>query len=215
MVTIGIVDVSIWMAIVSGLLSFFSPCVLPLIPGFIGIVLGGKKKVQKLMGFFLGFSAMFTLLGAFSSAIGGFLTRFGGVVEKLIGISIIIFGIIYTSEIQLFRGKSVNIWKYKNVGFFGGLLLGLAVGFVWIPCSSPVLASMMMIASQKSLVKGMVLLFVYSLGISVPFLTIGTVLSRILTKGFGTPSWERWTKYMGGAFIILMGLLIFFGKMKV
>ncbi|MFN4223842.1 MAG: cytochrome c biogenesis CcdA family protein [Fervidobacterium nodosum] len=208
-------DISVFVAIVSGLLSFFSPCVLPLIPGFIGIVLGGDKKFQRLVGFFVGFSVMFTLLGAFSSFLGSFLVKFGGIIEKIIGIAIIIFGILYMLEIQLFKGKSLNIWKFKGSGLLGGLILGLAIGFVWIPCSSPVLASILLIAAQKSLLKGMILLFVYSLGISVPFLTIGTLVARILTRGFGTPSWEKWMKFIGGGFIILMGLLVILGKMKV
>lgn len=215
MVSLGPTDVSIWVAIASGLLSFFSPCVLPLIPGFVGIVLGGNKKIQRLIGFFIGFTTMFTVLGAFSGLLGGFLTKFGSIIEKIIGIAIIIFGILYMMEVQLFKGKSVNIWKFRGSGFIGGLILGLAIGFVWIPCSSPVLASMLLIAAQRSVLKGMFLLFVYSLGISLPFLTIGAAISKALSIGFGKPSWEKWTKIIGGGFIILMGILILLGKMKV
>ncbi len=215
MVSLGPTDVSIWIAIASGLLSFFSPCVLPLIPGFVGIVLGGNKKIQRLIGFFIGFTTMFTVLGAFSGLLGGFLAKFGSIIEKIIGIAIVVFGILYMMEVQLFKGKSVNIWKFKGSGFVGGLILGLAIGFVWIPCSSPVLASMLLIAAQKSVLKGMLLLFVYSLGISLPFLTIGAAISKALSIGFGKPTWEKWTKIIGGGFIILMGILILLGKMKV
>lgn len=215
MISLGAEDVSIWIALASGILSFFSPCVLPLIPGFVGIVLSGNKKIQRLVGFFIGFTTMFTSLGALSGFLGGFLTRFGSIIEKIIGIAIIAFGILYIMEIQLFKGKSVNIWKFKGSGFLGGFLLGLAIGFVWIPCSSPVLASVLLIAAQKSIFKGMGLLFVYSLGISLPFLTIGAIVSKTLTKGFGKPSWEKWTKIAGGGFIILMGILVLLGKMKV
>lgn len=215
MVSLGPTDVSIWIAIASGLLSFFSPCVLPLIPGFVGIVLCGNKKIQRLIGFFIGFTTMFTVLGAFSGLLGGFLAKFGSIIEKIIGIAIVVFGILYMMEVQLFKGKSVNIWKFKGSGFVGGLILGLAIGFVWIPCSSPVLASMLLIAAQKSVLKGMLLLFVYSLGISLPFLTIGAAISKALSIGFGKPTWEKWTKIIGGGFIILMGILILLGKMKV
>lgn len=215
MVSLGPTDVSIWIAIASGLLSFFSPCVLPLIPGFVGIVLGGNKKIQRLIGFFIGFTTMFTVLGAFSGLLGGFLAKFGSIIEKIIGIAIVVFSILYMMEVQLFKGKSVNIWKFKGSGFVGGLILGLAIGFVWIPCSSPVLASMLLIAAQKSVLKGMLLLFVYSLGISLPFLTIGAAISKALSIGFGKPTWEKWTKIIGGGFIILMGILILLGKMKV
>ncbi len=215
MVSLSQTDVSIWVALVHGLLSFFSPCVLPLIPGFIGIVLGGEKRFQRLIGFFIGFSVIFSMLGGFSSLLGAFLAKYGNILEKIIGIGIITLGILYMLEIQIFRGKSANVWKFRNAGFVGGLVLGGAIGFVWIPCSSPVLASILLIAAQKSVSKGIFLLFIYSLGISIPFLTIGAVLSKALTVGFGKPKWEMWIKYIGGAFMIILGVLILLGKMKV
>ncbi|WP_448379128.1 cytochrome c biogenesis CcdA family protein [Fervidobacterium sp.] len=215
MVSLVQTDVSIWVALVHGLLSFFSPCVLPLIPGFIGIVLGGQKRFQRLAGFFIGFSVIFSLLGGFSSLLGTFLAKYGDILEKVIGIGIITLGILYMLEIQIFKGKNANVWKFKNAGFVGGLILGGAIGFVWIPCSSPVLASILLIAAQKSVLKGILLLFVYSLGISIPFLTIGAALSKALTFGFGKPKWEMWVKYIGGAFMIILGVLILLGKMKV
>ncbi|WP_448374690.1 cytochrome c biogenesis CcdA family protein [Fervidobacterium sp.] len=215
MVSLVQTDVSIWLALVHGLLSFFSPCVLPLIPGFIGIVLGGQKRYQRLAGFFAGFSVIFSILGGFSALIGAFLSKYGSIVEKIIGFGIIAFGVLYMFEVQLFKGKSANVWKFKNVGFLGGLILGGAIGFVWIPCSSPILASILLIAAQKNMARGILLLFIYSLGISVPFLTIGVAISKALTIGFGKPKWEMWIKYIGGVFMIILGVLIILGKMKV
>ncbi|HPZ18670.1 MAG TPA: cytochrome c biogenesis protein CcdA, partial [Fervidobacterium sp.] len=92
MVTLTQTDISVWLAVFHGLLAFFSPCVLPLIPGFIGIILFKEKRMQRLFGFFIGFSFMFALLGAISSTIGGFLLSFGDIIEKIIGISIVILG---------------------------------------------------------------------------------------------------------------------------
>jgi len=213
-VTLTQTDISVWLAIFHGLLAFFSPCVLPLIPGFIGIILFKEKRIQRLFGFFIGFSFMFALLGAVSSTIGGFLLSFGSIIEKIIGIGILLFGFAYIFEVQIFKGKSINVWRFKGSGFAGGLMLGAAIGFIWIPCSSPVLGSMLLIAAQKSILKGMWLLFVYSLGISIPFLTLGTLISKVLSKSFGKPTWEKWTKIIGGSFIMLLGILILFGKMK-
>jgi len=93
-------------------------------------------------------------------------------------------------------------------------MLGAAIGFIWIPCSSPVLGSMLLIAAQKSVIKGMWLLFVYSLGISIPFLTIGTLLSKALSFGFGKPAWEKWLRIIGGSFIVVLGILILLGELK-
>jgi len=213
-VTLTQTDISVWLAIFHGLLAFFSPCVLPLIPGFIGIILFKEKRIQRLFGFFIGFSFMFALLGAVSSTIGGFLLSFGSIIEKIIGIGMLLFGFAYIFELQIFKGKSINVWRFKGSGFVGGLMLGAAIGFIWIPCSSPVLGSMLLIAAQQSILKGMWLLFVYSLGISIPFLTLGTLISKVLSKSFGKPKWEKWTKTIGGSFIMLLGILILFGKMK-
>jgi len=213
-VTLTQTDISVWLAIFHGLLAFFSPCVLPLIPGFIGIILFKEKRIQRLFGFFIGFSFMFALLGAVSSTIGGFLLSFGSIIEKIIGIGILLFGIAYIFELQIFKGKGINIWRFKGSGFAGGLMLGAAIGFIWIPCSSPVLGSMLLIASQKSILKGMWLLFVYSLGISIPFLTLGTLISKMLSKSFGEPKWEKWLRIIGGSFIVVLGILIISGQLK-
>lgn len=215
MVNVFKTDVTLWIALVHGILAFFSPCVLPLIPAFAGVVLAKGKKLQRLLGFFVGFSVMFTVLGAVSSLIGGFLSTFGPVIEKVIGVVIVALGVLYMLDVQLIKGSGANLWKFKGAGFLGGLLLGGAIGFVWIPCSSPVLGSILLIAAKENLQKGMLLLFVYSLGISLPFLTIGSVLAKALTLGFGKPKWESLVKYVGGVFIIVLGALIFFGKMKV
>lgn len=213
-VTLTQTDISVWLAIFHGLLAFFSPCVLPLIPGFIGIILFKEKRIQRLFGFFIGFSFMFALLGAVSSTIGGFLLSFGSIIEKIIGIGILLFGIAYIFELQIFKGKGINIWRFKGSGFAGGLMLGAAIGFIWIPCSSPVLGSMLLIAAQKSILKGMWLLFVYSLGISIPFLTLGTLISKMLSKSFGEPKWEKWLRIIGGSFIVVLGILIISGQLK-
>uniref|UniRef100_A0A7C4GFH6 Cytochrome c biogenesis protein CcdA n=1 Tax=Fervidobacterium thailandense TaxID=1008305 RepID=A0A7C4GFH6_9BACT len=208
-------DVSIWLALSHGILAFFSPCVLPLIPAFVGVVLAGEKRLQRLFGFLMGFSVIFTLLGALSSFLGTFLGRFGSMIEKILGTAIVVLGIVFILEMQIFKSKGVNVWKFKGYGFLGGVALGSAIGFVWIPCSSPVLGSILLIAAQKSVLRGMVLLFVYSLGISIPFLTIGSALSKALTISFGKPAWEKWIRLVGGSFIILLGVLMILGKMKV
>ena len=95
-----------------------------------------------------------------------------------------------------------------------GLLLGMAIGFVWIPCSSPVLASIFMIASQTNPIKGTLLLFVFSLGISIPFLTFGGLIARISSRNFGKPKWEKILRIVGSAFIITLGFLILLGKLS-
>ncbi len=208
-------DVSIFVALAHGILAFFSPCVLPLIPGFLGVLIAGERNFSKLLGFFAGFTALFTILGAFSSILGSVFSKVSGYLEIFLGAAITIFGVLYIFDVKIVNNPSLNVWKYKGSGFLNGLLLGSAIGLVWIPCSSPVLGSILAIATQKSVAKGSLLLFVYSLGISIPFFVIGGAISKLLTVSFGTPKWEKVLKIVGGLFIISLGFVIMFGLMKV
>ena len=206
-------DVSVWIAFGHGILAFFSPCVVPLIPGFLGVLMTAGKRFLKVLGFFLGLSFLFSIMGAFSGNIGPFLERYGQIVNVVVGLGIILMGGLYLFETQIFKVRQVNIWKYKGGGFWKGLLLGMAIGFVWIPCSSPILASILMIASQTNPVKGVFLLFIFSLGISIPFLTIGGLIAKLTSKSFGKPKWEKILRITGSIFIITLGILVILGKM--
>jgi len=146
---------------------------------FLGVLMTAGKRFFKVLGFFLGLSLLFSIMGALSGNIGPFLERYGQVMNIVVGSGIVLMGVLYLFEAQIFKAKQVNVWKYKGGGFWKGFLLGMAIGFVWIPCSSPVLASIFMIASQTNPVKGAFLLFIFSLGISIPFLTIGGLIAKL------------------------------------
>ena len=206
-------DVSVWIALGHGVLAFFSPCVIPLIPGFLGVLMTSGRRFLRVLGFFLGLSLLFSIMGALSGNIGPFLERYGQMVNIAVGSGIVLMGVLYLFEAQIFKTKQVNIWKYKGGGFWKGFLLGMAIGFVWIPCSSPVLASIFMITSQTNSVKGAFLLFIFSLGISIPFLTIGGFVAKLSSRSFGKPKWERTLRIAGSAFIITLGILVVLGKM--
>ncbi|ABR30417.1 cytochrome C biogenesis protein [Thermosipho melanesiensis] len=208
-------DVGIWVALGHGILSFFSPCVLPLIPAFLGILFTAKNKFFKLFGFFLGFSIFFTIIGIFSSLFGLFFAKYGSIINYVLGFIIIVMGILYILQKEFFKPRRVNVWKFKGGGFLTGFLLGGGIGIIWIPCSSPILASILSIAASVSSTKGAILLFVYSLGISIPFLTIGASVSKILTMEFKSTKWEIFLRVVGGVFLILLGILIIMGKMVV
>ncbi|HBT39901.1 MAG: Cytochrome c biogenesis protein transmembrane region [Thermotoga sp. 50_1627] len=211
---ITVTQVDIWTALVHGLISFLSPCALPLLPSFIALLLydKGRNAFFRIMGFFLGLSATFSILGALSGAVGGFLNK--NVLRYVSGTLIIAMGVLFLLQVQLFKPTAVKLNKLAAGGILSGIGLGLGVGMVWIPCASPVLASILAIAATKgTALKGAVLLFIYSLGISVPFLTIGGFVSKLLTKvSFGTPLWERILKYGTSALLFLIGSLIIAGK---
>ncbi|ANQ54010.1 cytochrome C biogenesis protein [Thermosipho affectus] len=208
-------DISVWVALGHGILSFFSPCILPLIPAFLGILFTAKNKLLKLLGFLSGFSIFFTVIGVFSSIFGFFFAKYGSIINYVFGSIIILMGTLYIFQKELLKPRKVNVWKFKGGSFITGFLLGGVIGIIWIPCSSPILGSILAIAASANSLKGAVLLFVYSLGISIPFLTIGSSISKLMTASFKAPRWELTLRIIGGTFLILLGVLIMFGKMVV
>ncbi|MDK2898550.1 MAG: cytochrome c-type biosis protein, partial [Thermotoga sp.] len=110
--------------------------------------------------------------------------------------------------------KNPNVWRYKGEGFLNGFLLGGSVGLVWIPCSSPILGSILaIVASGREPVKGGVLLFLYSLGISIPFILMGGFVNRLLNRvSFKKPVWMNVLKVVGSLSLVLVGVLILTGR---
>ncbi|MCS7175353.1 cytochrome c biogenesis CcdA family protein [Pseudothermotoga sp.] len=214
---ITITNVDFLTALLHGVISFLSPCALPLLPSFIALLLyeKGVRAFLRIVGFFIGLSITFSVLGAISGMFGGFLDK--NLLRYISGSIIIAMAILFLFQIQLFKPKSVKLTKFKLGGILSGIGIGFGVGLVWIPCASPVLASILAIAATKgSTLKGATLLFVYSLGISVPFLTMGGVVSKLFTKvSFKTPTWEKVLKYGTSALLFIVGFLIIVGKVFV
>ncbi|WP_448535396.1 cytochrome c biogenesis CcdA family protein [Pseudothermotoga sp.] len=214
---IAITQVDVWTALVHGLISFLSPCALPLLPSFIALLLydKGKSAFLRIVGFFLGLSGTFSALGALSGMLGGFLDR--NLLRYVSGSLIIVMAVLFLLQVQLFKVKPLKLNRFRAGGILSGIGLGVGVGMVWIPCASPVLASILAIAATKgTALRGAILLFIYSLGISIPFLTIGGVVSKLLTKvSFGTPLWERILKYGTSVLLFVIGFLIISGKVFV
>jgi cytochrome c-type biogenesis protein len=180
-------DVTIAAAFVAGLLSFLSPCVLPLVPPYLVYLAGAS--IERLAGaepepdvrrdaigaallFVAGFSTVFVALGASASAIGALIERYSGVLAILAGIAIIIMGLHFlglTRFALLLREKRLPL--AKPVGLWGAYVMGLAFAFGWTPCIGPILAAILAVAASKATVaKGAGLLAVYSVGLGVPFL---------------------------------------------
>lgn len=210
---ITLTQVDVWTALAHGFISFLSPCALPLLPSFLALLFYDKKAAfLRIIGFFFGLSATFASLGALSGTLGGFFDK--NLLRYVAGALVIVMSVLFLLQIQLFRPKAVKLNRFKAGGIFSGIGLGLGVGLVWIPCASPVLASILAIAATRgTALRGALLLFIYSLGISVPFLTIGGVVSKLFSKvSFKTPLWERVLKYATSALLLVLGLLILTGK---
>src|SRR5438876_919182 len=192
-------ELSIFTAFVAGLVSFLSPCVLPLVPGYLSIISGSsldQLKAREKDGslfrtvllnsimFIVGFSITFILLGATATWLGQILLSRMKLLGQIAGLILIVFGIHLLGIIKfnvLYKDKRFhNVEKPR--GLLGALVLGLAFAFGWTPCIGPILATILTIASTKQTVaEGMFLLAVYSAGLGIPFLLTSLALNKFLT----------------------------------
>ncbi len=218
-------NVSIVIAFVAGLLSFVSPCVLPLIPSYITYITGlsfedfkeeNKAAVRRLtivhsLIFIAGFTMVFVALGASATSIGNIFSRYKETIRIAGGIIVIIFGIHIAGLINLKFLESEKKVRLKNkpAGYFGTLLVGITFGAGWTPCIGPILGSILYIAiNMKTVYSGILLLTAYSLGIGVPFFLSSLAINSFLVY------FKKFRKYIkavtiaSGVFLILIGVLL-------
>lgn len=223
-------NLSIPVAFAAGLVSFLSPCVLPLIPGYISMLSGlsmedlrgeATGKVTALIlrnsvAFVIGFSVVFIVLGASATAVGRFLLSRRGIFDIVAGAVIIIFGLHLTGLVKipfLYREARMNTLAPKR-GVAGSFVLGFAFAFGWTPCIGPILTGILALAAIKDTVfQGMFLLAVYSAGLAIPFLLTALGVGRFI-KFYG-----RFRKHMqavevaSGVLLICIGVLMATHKM--
>jgi cytochrome c-type biogenesis protein len=222
---------AIFMAFVAGLLSFLSPCVLPLVPGYLSIVSGvsldqlkvgsqsaalRRSVIAHSIMFIIGFSITFIVLGATATALSkAVLTRMP-ILMKIAGIIIIVFGLHLLGIFRinaLYQDKRMHNVQTSR-GAFGALLLGLIFALGWSPCIGPILATILGIASQQDTVsKGVFLLGVYSSGLGVPFLLTSLGLNRFLAFYARFKKHFRALEIVSGILVLAIGVLIFTDQM--
>ena len=224
-------ELSLLIVFSAGLLSFFSPCVLPLIPGYIAFVSGlsiasmtergfsGREMASAMLSsvmFVLGFSAVFVILGASSTWLGGLLIQRLPLLISVAGVIIVIFGLLQLGLLKssfLLATKQVDLREDK-LGMLKAPLLGAAFAFGWTPCVGPILGAILTYAATMDTVgEGVELLAIYSAGLGIPFL-LTTLAMRVFFVLF-----SRIKKYMGliqktsGAMLVLLGILMMSGKL--
>jgi cytochrome c-type biogenesis protein len=224
-------EVSIGVAFAAGLFSFLSPCVLPLVPGYISFVSGvsleelkgnadGKNIIKRsvvMSAFFvLGFSAVFVALGATATSLGQLLTRHIHILTKIAGVVVVIFGIHLSGIFRiplLEYHKKLDISPGKH-GVLGALLVGFAFGFGWTPCIGPLLGGILAIAAtERTLARGVTLLCAYSLGLGIPFMATAFAISGFTRFFEKYRRFIRWGETVAGVFLIAVGIMIFFDKL--
>ena len=216
-----------YIALGAGFISFLSPCVLPLIPGYISYISGQNleqivEKKQKILAktiiFSLGFSLVFISFGATASYFGSFLINYSDTLRIIAGIIIIIFSLQIMGVLKLNilnKEKRFYTKNYSNNLFFP-FLVGTAFAFGWTPCIGPVLGSILALsATEASVDSGILFLSFYSLGLAIPFILSGYYMSKFLTtrKGF-SKYYGRVTK-TGGVILLLTGILIATNQIQV
>ena len=211
----------------AGMISFLSPCVLPLIPGYLSFICGTdlenlQKKskyfiLQKSALFVLGFSFIFILLGASSTFFGSFLLSKSQIFSNIIAIIIIIFGLYLTGIINFnFLNNEFRFYisKYSN-NFSFPFIVGMGFAFGWTPCIGPILGSILALASlENSLSQGIFLLLVYSIGLGVPFMLAGYYMGNFLLFSKKARKSIMAIQKISGVVLIITGVLIFTSKLQ-
>jgi len=206
-------------ALLGGLLSFFSPCILPLIPVFFGVLMGGASngKARFIRGAFftLGMSIFFFILGIGATGLGTFIRQNVVMMNIISGSLFILFAFLYLFEIGL-KGVNLNVWKFSGSAV-SGFVLGAVLGLVWVPCAGPILGSILVLAANQSAIgEGGLMLLVYSLGLSIPFLTLSGLVAKLTSKiSFGGESkWRKAVKVAVFVVLLAAGLLTMTGNLN-
>ena len=202
----------------AGLLSFATPCVLPLVPAYLGAIgarsTDPRRSLQASLPFVLGFSLIFIALGAGAGLAGGALTDHRADLIRLAGIVIVAMGLVMLGLIPvpgLERTFSPGLERAHASG--SSMLLGCAFGLAWTPCIGPVLGSIMTLAATgATALRGAALLAAYAAGLAVPFLVAGVALGRVMSAARVVRDRYALVRALSGAVLIVAGLLVFFDK---
>ena len=209
----------------AGLISFLSPCVLPLIPGYISYISGNSlnelienKKVNifPIILFTVGFSIVFIVFGAASTFLGQVLLQNSYELRIAAGLIIIILSLHIIGVINIkFLNYEKRIQTNSNTNFYSPILIGMAFAFGWTPCIGPILGSILVLAAtEESLNKGILLLFSYSLGLAIPFILSGYLIQKFLIFSKNFKRNIKLVSRLGGIILLITGILILTNQLQ-
>ena len=221
-------EIPLTIAFLAGIFSFLSPCVLPIVPGFISYIVGksfsdlqnsSKKENLKLLPliilFIIGFSFVFIIMGASIDYLSDFFYDLKKEMNFFSGILIIFLGLFFLGFLKvpfLNLERKLNFDKLQNLSFFP-LLVGMAFAFGWSPCIGPILGSVLAIAINDN-INGTLLLTIYSIGLGIPFLIVGLMMGKLIILSKNLVRFSRHFQILTGLILVLTGILILNGTIQ-
>ena len=218
--------IELFIAFGAGLISFLSPCVLPLIPGYISFISGAslnellaKKKINliPLILFTLGFSFVFVMFGAAASYLGQVLLQNSQTLRVIAGLVIIIFSLQLIGIVNIsFLNFEKKVYTKKNNNIWFSFIVGMAFGFGWTPCIGPILGSILALAStEETIFEAIILLSFYSLGLAIPFILSGYLMQRFLMFSKNFRKNINLVSKIGGVILLITGILILTNQLQI
>ena len=229
-------NVTLLAAFAAGFLSFISPCVLPLIPGYVSFVSGvsldemrggpdsaasaaiRRRTFITSLAFVLGFSLVFISLGASATVIGKMVMSNLSILGRIGGVVIILFGLHTIGVLRigwLYQEKRVQTTK-KPASLLGAMLVGVAFAFGWTPCIGPILAAILFVAgAQETVRQGIILLAIYSAGLAIPFIATSLAINHFFSAFAKIRRHYKAIEVTSGALLIVIGVLIFTGRLTI
>lgn len=204
-----------------GIVTFVSPCLLPMLPIYISYFAGGsenntKKVVKNAIGFILGFTVVFILLGALAGTFGMLLKKYNTIVNIVSGVIVIIFGLNFLGVFKLNIFKGFSTTKADNLGFFSSVVFGVVFSVGWTPCVGAFLGSALMLAANRgSVMEGVGMLLLYSLGLGIPFFISAILIDKLKGTFNFIKKHYNIINAVSGGLLVVVGLLMatgLFGK---
>ncbi len=203
-----------FISFLEGIITFVSPCLLPMIPIYISYFAGGsehntKKVIKNTLGFISGFTVLFVLMGALAGTFGKLLNEYKTIVNIVTGIIVICFGLNFLGVLKINIFKGAKRAKTENLGFFSSVLFGVVFSIGWTPCVGAFLGSALMLAaSQGSVVQGVIMLLLYSLGLGIPFFISSILIDKLKGAFNFIKKNYKVINTISGVLLIVVGVLM-------
>lgn len=210
-----------FIAFIEGIITFISPCLLPMLPIYASYFAGGEnrstgKTLRNALGFVSGFSIVFILLGALAGTLGSFLTKYSVVVNIVTGLIVVFFGLNFLGvlKLNLFKGMKSS-FAGRELGFFSSMLFGCVFSVGWTPCVGAFLGSALALASQQgSTMTGVLMLLCYSLGLGIPFVISALLIDKLKDAFSFIKRHYKVINIICGSLLILVGVLMMTGLLS-